>query len=333
MTAPVTRIPAPSLGNSATGIASGLANFVAGLKAENDRRRMEALQTALGQANISHLGAETSGLEATTAEHTHANEPIGEDQIQRLQLLEPKYTPQHLQGMSRGEADDLEQSIRTQKALENRMFFTAENRVLPSTDAAGNVGIIRPGLPGQTPEYTPVTGAAKPVNPQQAHRGALGVAAQKSNSDLTRIENSPNSREVMSEVARSLSGPALLKIFPFINDRVEDAVAQMRLIGLSPAAAFYIKRLYDHASLVAPERYGRQFRNPAILHQAWMDFGAGQITTSPETFAANVQATQLNRNNGVQQLFGSAGPNAINQAEQAFSDTTVARPNRYLPEH
>lgn len=352
MTSPtLPSLPHLQLGNVATDLSGAASNFAQGLIDERKRRQQLAMQQALSQANIAHLGAETDYLQAQKSRipseiqqnltqgrnvgaeadtRTHENESAGQDQLLRLRNIHgyEKVPDNYFQGASRKDADDyINRAMQEAGMMEAAgMRITAsQDKPMRAYDAQGNLVLVYPNptAPDQPRVVQVPGGAGQAASDAAKHRASMGIAARMSDSDLTTIENGPNGWATMQEVARALQGPALARLLPFVGHDVEEAISQLRTLGLSPEATAYVKRLYDHASLVAPDRYGRQFRNPAILHQAWMDFGAGQITTSERQFRANLAATQRNRRNGVEALIGAAGPRATSVVQPAFgADTT-----------
>lgn len=335
------------LGNVATDISGAASNFAKGLIDERQRRQQLAMQQAMQAATMKHLGAESDYLTAETTRipseiqqnlaqakdvgakgdiSLHDNQLAGPDELLRMRNIHGyEHIPDnYFQGATRGEAEaHITRAMQEAGMLQSASIRAevTQNKPMQGYDAQGNKVLIYPGpSPDIPPRVVPVGGGVgQPASSADKHRAAMGEAALQSDKDLTAIENDPNSFAVMQEVARALQGPALARLLPFVGHDVEEALAQLRTLGLSPMAATYVKRLYDHASLVAPDRYGRQFRNPAILHQAWADFGAGQLVASPEAMKAIIAATQRNRRQGVQALLGAAGPRAVGVVEPQFT--------------
>lgn len=188
MTGP--QIPDISYGNLATDVTGAAGGFAQGLIEERRRRQQLAMQQALQQATIGHLGAQTNLLEAqTSSEPIRAGTPLLKAQmdLQQMQKAAQAYlgrypdllpfsgNPEEV--VNRGRERDTEQllgarpgtptltdiEIEPGRPIKAWAYPPARGSNIPST-AGGNVvpssGIVSTGTPSPRPIYSRV-----PSNP------------------------------------------------------------------------------------------------------------------------------------------------------------------------
>ena len=114
-------LPHVSLGNLATNVSDAGGDFIQGLVQQRLRQQQIAMQQALQQAQIGHLGAQTglteaqtgaipgqeAHLGAATTAITQGTDPIGEPELALFKKFMPSINTDLLRGMPRAEAEKL----------------------------------------------------------------------------------------------------------------------------------------------------------------------------------------------------------------------------------
>lgn len=128
MTGPIPSLPNVSFGNTATDVSSGVGSMIGGMLAQKQRQQTLAMQSALANANVQHLGAE-SGLETAQtglvgqqeAKLGEYDSPVDTGTQQRLRGL--GLPPEQTGGLTKGEALELESEHLRQRMMQ--MMFGA----------------------------------------------------------------------------------------------------------------------------------------------------------------------------------------------------------------
>lgn len=337
--------PHLSLGNAATDISSGIANFAQGMKKEREQRRAEALQQALLGVQQMHAVAplieqQTKlGTLQRSADYYRAKYP---------DLASAPDEPAIFSGQQR-EKDELltNRLLGTRRPLtgydeNNNLVLIEPDTTAPATTPApgqqptGHQPVAPVGQPAagghgngwQHPHVTTLTGIGRATTPGERNFTGAGRAGASAHNDLTNIENSgPNGQEgekVVNEVAGLISRPNFARLVPFRGHEASQIMQQFRLAGASDQAQVYMKRLFDLAGVVGPKRYGlRGLQNEVTLQQLWTDFGGGQFGLGRK----GITAAQLNRYNAVLQLLEAGGPRALEQSKDLFGDVMPVMPD------
>lgn len=346
MTSPLPTLPHVDLGNIEKDIGGAAGSLVQGMIAERNRRQQLAMQQALQNANIAHLGAESdlahaqalrvpSEIEQNLGQareqsaqgdiRLHQNEPSGVDQLTRLRTIRgyENVPDNYFQGASRADADDyIDKAMQSAASIQSASMRIGANQDKPYlvyNQSTGEVAFARPDGTLQ-----PIQGYGKqPTGAERAMAGA-GAPAKQDHQLLTRLENVGGS-DMMNEVAKIISLPNIGRLLPFSSgDAAERILQQFRLMGASPEAQQYVKAMFDFAGIVGPKRYGlRGMQSTLTLQQLWTDFGAGQFGLTPE---GGIHQAQANRARAIMQLEISAGPTAWAQGQEVAgqmpTDTT-----------
>lgn len=186
MTGPMPQLPNVQLGNTAQDIGQGSSSFIKGMVDQRQRQQTIAMQQALANANVAHLGAQTTEVGAQThdvdaqaAERDHNNSPADEHDELVLRHIWPDAPQGIFHGKTKKEALEYTKLASAMQMSQGRMGNSEENALRSAYDRESKAA--RTGIDNYRETLNAYNLASKSDNPIAGEGILLSWLKQRTN--------------------------------------------------------------------------------------------------------------------------------------------------------